>query len=79
VNDTARGRVSPAVRVCDAGCCAIREGRAGESPYSMLGLGAPYELHAGEDPAMLMKFMFLRLVFRLLLQPFGGYSSIIRY
>jgi hypothetical protein len=28
----------------------------------MLGLGgALYELHAGEDPAMLMKFMFLRL------------------
>jgi hypothetical protein len=62
VNDTARGRVLPAVRVCDAVCCAIREGRGGESPYPMLGLGTPYELHVGEDPAMLMKFLFLGLV-----------------
>jgi hypothetical protein len=61
VNDTTRGRVSPAVRVCDAVCCAIRKSRAGESPYPMLGLGALYELHAREDPAMLMKFLFLRL------------------
>jgi hypothetical protein len=61
MNITTRGRLTPAVHVCDAVCYAIREGRAGESPYPMLALDALYELHARDSPAILMKFLLFFL------------------